>query len=261
MKRPSLRERLQDGGPLYGLLSPDTDGALVETVGLLGFDLFILDTEHGPGGPREAEGFVRACELVGMAPLVRPRGLDAKLILQYLDAGMQGIMLPGVRSAEDVRQLVRAVKYPPEGLRGIAPVRANRWLLAGESQAAWVARANAETLVLPQVETVEALSGLPEIVKVPGVDGVIIGPRDLSMAMGFHDGPGHPEVEGAIDRITRTALAAGLLVGTVAATGERARALVAQGHRIVLHSVGALLKTGAEAFFAAATGQAGGVPQ
>jgi len=254
MKRPTLRVRLEDGGPLFGLLSPDTDGALVETVGLLGFDLFILDTEHGTGGPREAEGFVRACELVGMAPLVRPRGLDPKLILQYLDAGMQGIMLPGVRSAEEVRELVRAVKYPPEGLRGIAPVRANRWLLAGESQAAWVARANAGTLVLPQIETVEALERLPEIVKVSGVDGLIIGPRDLSMAMGHPDGPGHPDVEEAIDRITREALGAGLLVGTVASTGERAKALVAKGHRIVLHSVGALLKTGAEAFFGAAQG-------
>ena len=254
MKRPFLRVRLEDGGPLFGLLSPDTDGALVETVGLLGFDLFILDTEHGTGGPREAEGFVRACELVGMAPLVRPRGLDPKLILQYLDAGMQGIMLPGVRSAEEVRELVRAVKYPPEGLRGIAPVRANRWLLAGESQAAWVARANAGTLVLPQIETVEALERLPEIVKVSGVDGLIIGPRDLSMAMGHPDGPGHPDVEEAVDRITREALGAGLLVGTVASTGERAKALVAKGHRIVLHSVGALLKTGAEAFFGAAQG-------
>lgn len=255
MKRPSLRSRLRDGETLYGLLSPDTDGALVETVGLLGFDLFILDTEHGTGGPREAEAFVRACELTGMAPLVRPRGLDPKLILQYLDAGMQGIMLPGVRSAEDVRELVRAVKYPPEGLRGIAPVRANRWFLAGETQAAWVARANAETLVLPQIETNEAVERLGEILKVPGLDGVIIGPRDLSMAMGFPDGPGHPEVEEAIDRITRAALGARVAAGTVAPTGDRAKALAEKGHRILLHSVGALLKTGAEAFFRAATGR------
>ncbi|MFI5182413.1 MAG: HpcH/HpaI aldolase/citrate lyase family protein [Thermoanaerobaculia bacterium] len=254
MTRPSLRQRLADGGALYGLLSPDTDGSLIEMVGLLGFDLFILDTEHGPAGPREAESFVRSCELVGMAPLVRPRGLDSKLILQYLDAGMLGIMLPGVRTVEEVRQLVAAVKYPPLGLRGIAPVRANRWFLAGEAQDSWVPRANAETLVLPQIETVEAMERASEILKVPGVDGVIIGPRDLSMAMGFPDGPGHPEVEEAIDRITTAALAAGRLVGTVASTGERAKALVAKGHRIVLHSVGALLKTGAETFFGAAQG-------
>ncbi len=249
MKRSSLRDRLGAGGPLYGLLSPDTDGNLVETSGLLGFDFYILDTEHGTAGPREAEGFVRSCEIAGMAPLVRPRGPDPKLILQYLDAGMQGVMLPGVRTAEDVRRLVAAVKYPPEGLRGIAPVRANRWLLAGETQAAWVARANAETLVLPQIETVEAMESLPEITRVKGIDGVIIGPRDLSMAMGYPDGPGHLEVEAAIDRITKTVLDTGLLVGTVASTGERAKALVAKGHRLILHSVGALLRNGAETFF------------
>ena len=118
MTHPSLRQRLADGNALFGLLSPDTDGSLVEMVGLLGFDLFILDTEHGPAGPLEAEAFVRACEIVGMAPLVRPRGLDPKLILQYLDAGMQGVMLPGVRTVEEARRLVSAVKYPPEGERG-----------------------------------------------------------------------------------------------------------------------------------------------
>ncbi|MGE5345497.1 MAG: HpcH/HpaI aldolase family protein [Acidithiobacillales bacterium] len=250
--RPTLRARLEAAGPVYGLLSPDTDGGLVETVGLLGFAFFILDTEHGAAGPREADGFVRACEIAGMAPLVRPRGPDPKLILQFLDAGMQGVMLPGVRTAEDVRRLVAAVKYPPLGQRGIAPVRANRWLLAGETQAAWVLRANRETLVLPQIETVEAAVSLPEILKVPGLDGVIIGPRDLSMAMGFPEGPDRAEVEEAIDRITRTVLEAGLLVGTVASTGERAKALVAKGHRLILHSVGALLRTGAEVFFRAA---------
>ncbi len=252
--RPALRARLRAGDPLYGILSPDTEGGLVETLGLLGFDFFILDTEHGSAGPREAEGFVRACEISGMAPLVRPRGPDPKLILQFLDAGMQGVMLPGVRTADDVVRLVAAVKYPLEGGRGIAPVRANRWLLAGESQAAWVRRANAETLVLPQIETVEAAASLQEILKVPGLDGVIIGPRDLSMAMGFPEGPDRPEVEGAIDRITRTVLEAGFLVGTVASTGERAKALVAKGHRLILHSVGALLRTGAQAFFRAVRG-------
>ncbi len=254
MTRPTLRQRFADGNALFGLLSPDTDGSLVEMVGLLGFDLFILDTEHGPAGPREAEAFVRACEIVGMAPLVRPRGLDPKLILQYLDAGMQGVMLPGVRTVEEARRLVSAVKYPPEGERGIAPVRANRWFLGGEAQDAWVPRANAETLVLPQIETVEAMEHVAELARVPGVDGFIIGPRDLSMAMGFADGPGHPEVEEAIDRITKAALAAGRLVGTVAPTGERAKVLVGKGHRILLHSVGALLKAGAETFFSAAQG-------
>jgi len=253
MSRVPLRDRLR-AAPVHGLLSSNAEPQVVEVAGLLGFGLYILDTEHGTAGPREAEEVARACEVSGMAPLVRPRGLDPKLILQYLDAGMEGIMLPGVRTVEEVRQLVAAVRYPPLGLRGINAVRANRWFLAGESQEAWIGRANAETLVLPQIETLEALERVSEMAKVPGVDGFIIGPRDLSLAMGFADGPGHPEVEDALERITRTALGAGLLVGTVAPTGERAKALAAKGHRILLHSINGLLRAGAEAYFRTARG-------
>jgi 4-hydroxy-2-oxoheptanedioate aldolase len=254
MKPVDLREKRKAGEAVHGLLSPDVEPALVETLGLVGFSLYILDTEHGPAGPREAEAVVRACEGVGMLPLVRPRGLDPKLILQYLDAGMAGVMLPGVRGADDVRELVAAVKYPPLGRRGIAPVRANQWLLGRETQAEWVARSNAETLVLPQVETREALERVEELAAVPGLDGFIVGPRDLSMALGFSDGPAHPEVEAAIDRVAEVSRAKGLLAGTVAPTGARAKDLAARGLTILLHSVNALVKTGAEAYFRAARG-------
>ncbi len=248
MRDTDLAARLRSGQPVLGLLSPNVEPELVEVLGLLGFHAYMLDTEHGTAGPPAASLVVRACEAVGIAPLVRVRGLDAKLILQHLDAGMSGIMLPGVRTAEEVRQFVEAVRYPPLGRRGIAPVRANDWLLSRALQAEHVRRANERILALAQVETREALGGLPELVKVKGLDGFFIGPRDLAMALGFPDGPAHPEVEQAMDRITKTVLDAGLIVGTVASTAERAKALLARGHRILLTSVNALLKTGAEAF-------------
>jgi 4-hydroxy-2-oxoheptanedioate aldolase len=254
MAKHVLKERLRSGEVVHGLLSPNTEPDLVETVGLLGFDFYILDAEHGTAGPPEAAAVVRACEGAGLVPLVRPRGLDAKLILQFLDAGMTGIMLPGVKTADDVKRLVEAVKYPPAGLRGLAPMRANGLLLGVEKQEAWVARSNRETLVLPQIETKEALERVEEIASVPGLDGFIVGPRDLSLAMGFLDGPGHPEIEAAIDRVTAVAKRHALVVGTVAATGTRAKDLAARGLTIMLHSVTALLKTGAEAYFRAARG-------
>lgn len=252
--KSALKERLRAGEVVHGLLSPNIEPDLVETIGLLGFELYILDAEHGPAGPPEARAVVRACEGAGLAPLVRPRSLDAKLILQYLDAGMKGIMLPGVKSADDVKRLVEAVKYPPEGLRGLAAMRANGFLLGAEKQEAWVARSNRETIVLPQIETMDALERVEEIASVPGLDGFIVGPRDLALAMGFPDGPGHPEIEAAIDRVTAVAKRHGLVVGTVAATGTRARDLAARGLTIILHSVTGLLKTGAEAYFKAAKG-------
>jgi len=249
-----LKDRLRAGEVVHGLLSPNIEPDLVETLGCLGFDLYILDTEHGAAGPKEAAAVVRACEGAGLAPLVRPRGPDAKLILQYLDAGMTGLMLPGVRSEDDVRRLVEAVKYPPDGLRGLAAMRANGFLLGKEKQEDWILRANRETLVLPQIETKEALARVEDLAAVPGVDGFIVGPRDLALALGFPDGPGHPEIEAAIDRVTAVAKRRGLVVGTVAPTGARARDLAARGLTILLHSVTALLKTGTEAYFRAAKG-------
>jgi len=254
MAKSVLKGRLVSGEVVHGVLSPNIEPDLVETLGLLGFDLYILDAEHGAAGPPEARAVVRACEGAGLAPLVRPRSLDAKLILQYLDAGMTGIMLPGARSADDVKRLVEAVKYPPEGLRGLAAMRANGFLLGAEKQEAWVARSNRETIVLPQIETIEALERVEEISAVPGIDGFIVGPRDLALAMGFPDGPGHPEIESAIDRVVAAAKRHGLVVGTVAATGTRAKDLASRGLSIMLHSVTALLKTGAEAYFKAAKG-------
>ncbi len=247
-----LKARLKAGEAVHGLLSPNVEATTLETLGLVGFSLYILDTEHGPAGPREAEDAARACEIAGMSLLVRPRSLDPKLILQYLDAGAIGIMLPGLRETDEARRLVEAVKYPPKGLRGIAAVRANRWTLGREKIEDYVERVNDETLVLPQIETLEAVAKLDELVRVPGVDGFIIGPRDLAMAMGYPGGPARREVEEAIDHITKTVLDAGLLIGTVAPTGQRAKELIAKGHRILLHSVTALLKNGAAAYFAAA---------
>lgn len=254
MSKRVLKERLLSGEVVHGLLSPNVEPDLVETIGLLGFDLYILDAEHGRGGPVEAAAVVRACEGAGIAPLVRPRGLDAKLILQFLDAGMTGIMQPGARSVDDVKRLVEAATYAPEGLRGLAPMRANRFLLGPEKQEDWVARANREMLVLPQIETREALEHVEEVAAVPGIDGFIVGPRDLALALGFRDGPSHPEIEAAIDRVVSVAKKRGLVVGTVAATGARAKDLAARGLTILLHSVTGLLKTGAEAYFTAARG-------
>src|SRR5512141_2126436 len=151
MAKGNLKDRLLSGEVVHGLLSPNVEPDLVQALGLLGFELYILDAEHGTAGAGEAAAVVRACEGAGLAPLVRPRALDAKLILQFLDAGMTGIMLPGARSAGDVRR------------RGEAAKRANGFLLGAEKQEAWVARANREILLLPQIETREALEQVEEL--------------------------------------------------------------------------------------------------
>jgi 4-hydroxy-2-oxoheptanedioate aldolase len=193
---------------------------------------------------------VRTCETIGMTPLARVRSADPKLLLQFLDVGMMGVMMPSVMGVEDVKRLVEAVRYPPEGRRGIAPVRANDYLLAGMSQGEYIAFANEQIIVMPQIETVEALEALDDLVRVEGVDGYFVGPRDLAMSMGFADGPAHNELRQARAHVFDTVRGAGLMTGTVASTGQDAQALAEAGAQLLLTSVNNLLKVAASAFFA-----------
>ena len=126
MAKGILKDRLLSGEVVHGVLSPNIEPDLVQTLGLLGFDLYILDAEHGTAGPVEAAAVVRACEGAGLAPLVRPRGPDAKLILQYPRRRNDGNHAARRRGAPATcERLVEAMKYPPDGLRGLAAMRAN----------------------------------------------------------------------------------------------------------------------------------------
>jgi 4-hydroxy-2-oxoheptanedioate aldolase len=250
VKENAVKARLRRGEVVYGLLSPNYDTMLVETLGLLGFSAYMLDCEHGPAGPMQALEVVRTCETVGMTPLARVRSADPKLLLQFLDVGMMGVMMPSVMGVDDVKRLVEAVRYPPAGRRGIAPARANDYLLAGMPQAEYIAFANEQIIIMPQIETVEALEALDDLVRVEGVDGYFVGPRDLAMSMGFADGPAHDELRQARAHVFATVRGAGLMTGTVASTGQDAQALAEAGAQLLLTSVNNLLKVGASAFFA-----------
>jgi 4-hydroxy-2-oxoheptanedioate aldolase len=208
----------------------------------------MMDGEHGAINPAEIENMVRACEVVGITPLARIRGNDAKLILQFLDAGVMGVMMPGLMNGDGVRAFVEAVKYPPLGMRGLGPIRAADYMMGPMSQAEYVSFANEQTLVLPQFEDIRVLNYLSEMVQVEGVDGFIIGPRDLAMSMGYYDGPNHPEVQAVIEQVSSVVLDAGLILGTVAGTGKAAKALTERGARICLNSVRNLIATSGKSF-------------
>lgn len=249
MKENTVKTKLRNGEVTYGLLSPNYDPGIVEILGHLDFDFYMLDCEHGPGSPQQAETVVRASESVNMTPLARVRSADPKLVLQFLDLGVAGVMLPGVTGTDHVRSLVDAVKYPPLGNRGIAPVRANDYLLSSMPQDEYISFANEQTLILPQIETMEAVENLDSILQIEGVDGFIVGPRDLSMSMGFRDGPAHGEVRQLLYSIFDRVRAAGLYVGTVAANGEDARDLAEHGAQIIMPSILSLLRVGSAAFW------------
>jgi len=252
MRINKTKAKLQRGEPVFGVIGTTNDPQIVEMLGFMGFDYYMVDCEHGLIGAETAVNLVRACEFSDMTPLVRLGQKDPKLILQYMDAGFMGVMMPGLDTVADVEMLVNAVKYPPFGKRGLGLGRASNYMLgSGADQAEYVAQANAQTMVLPQFEDQSLLKQLPEMVNVRGVDGFVFGPRDLSLTMGFPDGPNHPEVQAVIDEAIGIMRDGGVWVGITAGTAVSAQQQIARGAQIILNSLPNLLKRSAADFLTA----------
>lgn len=208
-----FKKRLREGQVQYGLWLGLPDPNCAEIVAGAGFDWLLIDGEHAPFDLKTKIEVLRALAPYPVSPIVRPVVGDTNLIKQLLDIGAQTLLVPMVDTAEQAQQLVQAVRYPPEGIRGLGSslARAARW----NQIPGYLKNANAEICLIVQVETVKALENLDEIVRVDGVDAVFIGPSDLSASMGYIGDAGHPEVvaaiEDAIARITAVGKAAGLL--------------------------------------------------
>jgi 4-hydroxy-2-oxoheptanedioate aldolase len=235
---------LAEGHSVFGTISPTPDPLLAEWVGLSGLDYHMLDGEHGLFNPGDAVNFVRACELRDITPMVRIGSQDPKLLLQYVDAGFQGVMVPGLMSAAAVAEMVQAIKYPPVGTRGLGPIRAAGFQLTAEPAEAYISRANSETMFIAQFEHPELLDELPAILAVPGLDAVMIGPRDLSLVMGFPDGPDHEEVQAVINQAITQVRSAGRVVGITAGTRDESARQIERGARMILTSTHSLLNRG-----------------
>jgi 2-dehydro-3-deoxyglucarate aldolase/4-hydroxy-2-oxoheptanedioate aldolase len=164
-----------------------------------GFDWAIIDNEHGVFTNESIADLSRAARLVGVTPIVRVPTLSYEQIAQALDGGAQGVMLPRVTSAEEVRGAVAVVKYPPEGRRGSALGRGHTNFQSGDVGQV-MADANRESFVIVQIETEEALANLDQILAVPGVDAALIGPNDLAIALGVTGKMRDPVLVAAIEK-------------------------------------------------------------
>jgi 4-hydroxy-2-oxoheptanedioate aldolase len=243
-----VKTRLLNKQPVLGVLANSPDPTIAEVCGRAGLDFYMIDTEHGAITAAHLADIVRACEGTGMVPLARVSLDEPGLIRQCLDAGVMGIMAPGINTVAEAEALVRAVKYPPTGRRGLGNVRVAEFLQGAVGQGEYVQWANDNTLVLPQIETTEAIQNLADLCQVPGVDGFIVGPRDLSMSMGQYDGPGSNEVKRAIAGVVDTVLQSGLVIGTMASTGDQAKALTGRGVLLCMTTLPGLLKASVQEF-------------
>ncbi|MBA2453987.1 MAG: hypothetical protein H0V47_12505 [Chloroflexia bacterium] len=247
MRKNELKARLQSGGWSAGAIIPVADEQLVEVLAIAGFGHVMIDAEHGHMSVRETETLVRAAEAAGITAIVRVSANQEDVILRHLDTGAQGVVIPGVATADDVRRAVRASYYHPLGERGLAGTRAARFGLEG-SLGEYARSANEQMLVNGLIEDVKAIEHLPEILKVEGLSSISIGPADLSQSMGRPGERNHPEVKEAIDEIIRRAVEAGVPVGLNSPTGQDAKAAYDQGVRMFSVSPWALLAGAARAY-------------
>jgi 4-hydroxy-2-oxoheptanedioate aldolase len=240
--------KLKAGQPTYGVISTSADSQIAELFGLAGFDYYMLDAEHGLMGATQVVDVIRACERVNMTPMVRIGSKDPKLVLQYLDAGMMGVMMPGLETLNDVKMLVDAVKYPPLGKRGMGIGRASGYIAVGREAADYIQFSNEQTMVIPQFEDPVLLDRFEEMISLPGVDAVVIGPRDLSLNMGFADGPNHSEVQVMIDRVIAICKKAGVAAGITAGSRADSAAQIARGATMILAIAQLVITAGSREF-------------
>lgn len=253
----TLKEKLAQGRQPLGTFVGTGSPAVVECLGCAGLDFVVLDNEHSPVEAETTASMVRAAELRNVTPLARVREISRPAILKLLDVGVQGLIIPDVRSSEDVRRIVSYAKYAPVGQRGFCPSRKDGW---GTDPQCGVldtmAHFNAETLVIPQCETAEALAEIETIVSMEGVDGIFIGPFDLSISMGMPGDFENPQFRAALARILSACRAAGKPCLIFAGDGAGAAVRFAQGYDAVAMGLDAtLLITGVKAQIAAGRGQ------
>jgi 4-hydroxy-2-oxoheptanedioate aldolase len=247
----TTRQKLRDGQTVWGCFVRYPDATLIEVLGYQGWDFLVFDGEHGTIEPRDCEQMVRAAELRGTTPIVRVPTNQPATILRFMDTGAHGLHVPWVCNAAEAEAVVQSVKYHPRGRRGLASVRAADFAQAGPFSE-YIAKANAETLVVVHIETAAAVDELPEICRVPDIDVVFIGPTDLSHSLGVAGQPDHPAVQAAmqriIDAVADSPAALGIMVPNVAA----AQAWRARGARYITIGLESILCPATRAYLQAA---------
>lgn len=230
-----FKARLAAGETLIGAWVGLAEPYLAEITATAGFDWLLIDGEHAPNDLRSIMAQLRIVEGSGSTPVVRlPMG-ETWAIKQALDIGVQSLLIPMVDSAADAERLVRAVRYPPRGERGVGSALARASRFSGIAD--YLTTADAQIWLGVQVETRAGLAALDDILAVEGVDGVFIGPADLSAAMGFLGQLDHPEVLAAVQNAIARIAASGKAPGILWTDEANARRAIADGARFVATAI------------------------
>ena len=230
LPRNAFKRALAAGQAQIGLWSSLSSHLTVEILAGSGYDWLLLDTEHSPNDVPDILAQLQASQAGTASCIVRPAWNDMVLIKRYLDIGAQTLLLPFVQTPEEARRAVEWTRYPPDGVRGITGSgRASRYGRVKD----YLKNASDEICVLVQVETREALREIEAIASVEGVDGVFIGPNDLSASFGHIGNWGHPEVQAALEDAVKRLKKVGKAAGILTPNEEEAKKFISWGYTFV----------------------------
>jgi 2-keto-3-deoxy-L-rhamnonate aldolase RhmA len=236
MTTSSFRTRLKSGERLIAPLLTLNSPPVVELLAELGFDWLFIDAEHSPLDTAQMQALMQAA---GATPcVVRLSASDDMHVKRALDIGAAGIIAPQVNSVEHAQRIVQAAKYAPVGQRGLGIARAHRYGLRVRE---YMQTANDDTAVIVQAEHREAIAHIDRIVRVEGIDGVLIGPYDLSASLGRPGAVDHPDVRDAIGRVRDACRGADIPIGIFGVTVDAVRPYVEQGFTMIVAGVDTVL--------------------
>lgn len=234
----TFKQALNEGRAQIGCWVGLADAYTAEIAATAGFDWLLVDGEHAPNDLRSILEQVRVIDASNSAPVARLPIGETWMIKQYLDAGVQNLLVPMVESGAQAAEMVAAVRYPPHGVRGVgsALARASKFAAIPD----YLTTADAEICLLVQVENRAGLAALEDILKTD-VDGVFIGPSDLAADMGHLGNAGHPEVEAAVLDALQRIVAAGKAAGILTLDPEMQRKCIALGATFVATDIDVVL--------------------
>lgn len=236
MKVNELKRKLQRGETVIGPFMCASHGSFVEVVGLAGFDFAIIDMEHGPLEVQTVEELCRTAHGANLTPIVRVRKNDGPQIQRALDIGSGGVQVPQIETRADAEAAVRGAKYQPWGMRGLSfYTRAGDYTLNGV--AGLTDKLNEEQMLIVHVEGKRGLENLDEIIQVPHIDVIFLGPYDLSQSFGIPGQVDDPRVVKGMEEATKKIRAAGKVTGTFAADVKRAKRWMDVGIQYISISV------------------------
>ena len=223
----SFKEQLRQRRPLIGLWQALANAYSAEVCARQGFDWLLLDGEHSPNSIETLLAQAQALAAFPVETIVRVAFGEPVVFKQYLDLGLHTLLVPMVETAEQARELVRATRYPPHGIRGVSSATSRGANFGLDAD--YLHNASEKITLILQIESRRGLENVAEIAAVDGVDALFIGPSDLAASLGHLGDPRHPEVTEAINTAFAAISAAGKPAGIFALSPDHAKASFAQG--------------------------------